>query len=422
MKTKLTLLLALAASAAAHAEKPNFNGFKPAVNAPVPRSAPSVSGGGSSRPFNAGQVIGIARSVLPLIVNANQPSQRPSPAVNTNKPAARASTHTTPRGSVTRHTVSNAPVGMDSKLAADLKAGREIASGLQSLDSLRASLGAVQEFGDVFHQPGNPGRGDASGLTNPFNEDREYGSTPGLPAGVDPSRRRGGSSSGLRDIRGDMKNSRRAGAEDTSGDWNLGPNEYMHRDGSRHRTSGSEHQGSIQHYNPDGKYSGRTDWSSNRSGDHTTAQHFDSDGQHTSTVVVERLRDGTERKTVYREGQEAVITHSDDPAPAKPGTQSCDRNPSEGASLGGSKGPSVGDVTGLMPIDLLRQFAEGNPASGGMPTTYTVTRHSGANQVRPVGEGQQTGITTRAKPRVLTGQGLEGGGHGGTDGGSGPDY
>lgn len=420
MKTKLTLLLALAVSAAANAEKPSFNGFKPAASAPAPRSAPSFSGGGSSHSFNAGQVIGIARSVLPLVMNATQQPQRSNPAVNTNKPATRSSTNTASRNSVARRTVSNVPAGIDSKRAEGLKAGREIANGLQSLDSLRGSFGGAQEFGDVFHQTGNAGHGDTSGLTNPFNDDRDYGSTPGLPAGVNSSRRRGGSSTGLRDIRGDMTNSRRAGDEDTSGDWNTGPNEYMHSDGSRHRTSGTETQGTVSHYNPDGKYSGRTEWSSNRSGDHTTSQHFDSDGQHTSTVVVERRSDGVDRKTVYREGQEAVITHSDESAPAKPGTQSCDRNPSEGASLGGATGPSVADVTGLMPIDLVRQFAEGKPAKGFVPM---INRHSSANQVRPAGEGQQTGITTRAKPSVLTGQGLEGnGGHGGTDGGSGPDY
>ena len=57
MKTKLTLLLALAVSASANAEKPNFNGFKPTASAPAPHSAPSFSGGGSSHSFNAGQAI-----------------------------------------------------------------------------------------------------------------------------------------------------------------------------------------------------------------------------------------------------------------------------------------------------------------------------------------------------------------------------
>jgi hypothetical protein len=133
----------------------------------------------------------------------------------------------------------------------------------------------------------------SAGLADPFAA--ADSSTGMLSPKAVSSRFEGG---GLKDICGDMRNSSRAGDEDISGDWNMGPNEYIHSDGSRHHTAGTETQGSILHNNPEGKYSGRTDWSSNRSGDHATYQHYDNEGQHTSTVVFDVMREGTERKTV----------------------------------------------------------------------------------------------------------------------------
>ncbi|HCN75686.1 MAG TPA: hypothetical protein DIT13_00660, partial [Verrucomicrobiales bacterium] len=72
----------------------------------------------------------------------------PSPAVTTNKPATRS---VSKPATVTRNPASGsrgalpAPVGgMDPKLAEGLEAGRQIASGLQSLESLRASFGSVE--------------------------------------------------------------------------------------------------------------------------------------------------------------------------------------------------------------------------------------------------------------------------------------
>ncbi|MBL9176796.1 MAG: hypothetical protein JNM65_01960 [Verrucomicrobiaceae bacterium] len=447
MKTKLTFLLALAVSATANAEKPNFNGFKSAQSAPAPRSAPSFSGGGSSRSFSAGQAIGIARSLLPLVMNASQPPPPPrpstvkrssSPVVTTNKPATqnvpKPATVTRNPSPGSRSTSPNPVGGIDPKLAASLEAGRQIASGLQSLESLRASFGCVEGFGDVFHQPGNAGPGSQDRVRDPFGGGSEYdGGKVNNP--LDRF-----STAKPRDIRGGFSNSRKGNATtglSRTGDRVLESevSTASGRDGTSTPVQSTTHE--------NGDVTASTT-ATTRDGDSTEVEVTEfSDGSGTSTtthsndgntdtlIVTRRDSSGavlwTRTDSVHAGGKQHIVTRdgsgrvtSDTTEYFTPGRRGTDRSPSEGGSLGGPKGPSVGEVTGLMPLDLLRQFAEGKPSSSGS-TSYTVTRHSGANQVRPVGEGQQTGITARAKPRVLTGQGLEGG-HGGTDGGSGPDY
>jgi hypothetical protein len=151
MKTKLTLLLALAVSAAAHAEKPGFNGVKPAANipSPAPRSVPPRSGsGGSSSALNAGQIISIARSALPLLMNATQP---PPP-----RPAAAKSRASVPQGRAANakpKTAVEKPLPSPALTSsAAMREGRDIANGLQSLDSLRdaAVSNADADLGTPF--------------------------------------------------------------------------------------------------------------------------------------------------------------------------------------------------------------------------------------------------------------------------------
>lgn len=440
MKTKFTLLLALAVSASANAEKPNFNGFKPTASAPAPHSAPSFSGGGSSHSFNAGQAIGIARSIMPLVMNATQPPPRwvppppprPStakrssnPVLTTHKPATR---NVPKSGAVTRNPssgsrgfVPNPVSGIDPKVAAGLEAGRQIANGLQSLDSLRASLGVVQEFGNVFHQPGNAGPGSNSAPSDPFG-----GSKVSNP--LDRF-----SNDKPRDIRGDMSKSRRGDGEtglSATGDRVLHDeaSTASGRSGTTTPVESTTHPNgdvtaSTTATSPDGS---STDVSvtEHADGSGTTTQTQGSDGR-TDTVTITR-RDNTGAVLWSRSdsvnlatGKQEIITrdgsgHTTEHV-VRPGRRGCDVNPSEGAALGGSSGPGVAEATGLMPIDLVRQFAEGKPSTGFVPM---INRHSGAAQVRPDNsENSRVIPAARPKPAVMTGQGLEGG-----HGGSGPDY
>lgn len=166
MKAKLTLLLALAVSAGAQAEKPNFNGLRPSANVPTPRAVPSSSGG-SSRSVSAGPIINVARSVLPHVLNASQPP-----------PPARSSAAKTPvipaknRAGVPQSRVATTKPKIEIKKplpapaltnSASIREGRDIANGLQSLESLRdAAVGnAAADLGTTFG-PGSNGASDAA--------------------------------------------------------------------------------------------------------------------------------------------------------------------------------------------------------------------------------------------------------------------
>ncbi|MDZ4404140.1 hypothetical protein [Prosthecobacter sp.] len=405
MKTKFTLLLALAVSASAYAEKPNFNGFKPST-----RSVPSASNG-SSRSVNAGQIIGIARSVLPHLLNATQP---PPPLRSAAPRVAMPKSSAKPSVSVKKPATRLSPPasGLDSKTAAGLLASREIAEGLKSLGSLRGSFGGVEGFRDVFHQPGNPGPKVSSRVTDPFADADNYERTPTAPAHITGS-------NGLTDIRGGGSNARKG--TDADVDNLTSTTQRVVESGSRilFGSGSASTADSAPETRPDQETGEMvvsqtgTDSNGNRAR-LDVVQDTDADGNvigtteiavvatDTSTRVTSTLRDSTgaivsTRTTLYNTGRRSV-----------------DRTPGD-ISMGGpvnGTGPSVGEVSGLVPLDLLRQHANGE-TNGHGATNYTITRSSGAAQVRPVGEGAQTGITTRAKPRTLTGQGLEGGSGGG---------
>jgi hypothetical protein len=123
------------------------------------------------------------------------------------------------------------------------------------------------------------------------------------------------------------------------------------------------------------------------------AVHYDGRGIVRDVVVVrENNRTGEQTKDVYApDGTLQSHSSSRDVPPAKEpasqgtqSTQACDRNPSEGASLGGPTGPSAETVSGISRIDLLRQLGEGQSTGGG--TNQMLNGRLGNNQVRPIGE------------------------------------
>lgn len=277
--------------------------------------------------------------------------------------------------------------------------GRGIAGAFHAIDVVRGSLPAgLRQFGVHGTTPTTPGF-----ATPNFGDEGAFGRTSPQRQGLDPLARFQPQRGGVKDLRGAVSQGRREGDTDTDGSWNLGPYEYMNPDGSRHVVApGANGQSTTQHYAPDGKYTGRSD--SQSSLDHTTVQHHDSEGHHTSTVVVERRNDGSERKTVYREGQAPEITHSDDVPHDGAGDRSTDRNPTEGASLGGAAGPRVRDVIGLKPLDLLRQDAEARETTRAFsPRTRDQMR---ANQVRP--DSSDNATTPRRNGIAVPGAGVDG--------------
>jgi len=123
------------------------------------------------------------------------------------------------------------------------------------------------------------------------------------------------------------------------------------------------------------------------------AVHFDGRGIVRDVVVVrENNRTGEQTKDVYApDGTLQSHSSSRDVPPAKESasqgtqsTQACDRNPTEGASLGGATGPNAKTLSGVSRIDLLRQLGEGQSTGGG--PNQMLNGRLGRNQVRPIGE------------------------------------
>lgn len=406
MKTNLLLLTLLVSASIASAAKPV---------APMVKSSPAVPRNLGVRPLPSAAVNRVPLKP-PFSSSAPLPSSGPralpvKPASKVNTPVARSS-----QGFNRALAADPRVPGVTGTKAAGIAAARDAATAARDIGNIRNSLPeGLRKFGIRGNTPAGPGFkvpsfGDEGSFNTPSS------SSPGINNPVDRF-----SKAKPRDIRGAVNGGREGGYWDTDGTWNTGPNEYMGADGSTHTVTSTERQSSTRHYNPDGKYSGRTDEAWNSSMSSVTAQHFDSDGHQTSTVRLERLPGGVEQKTVYREGQSTPeVTRSDDPVPTKSGaTQSCDRNPSEGASLGGARGPSVKQVSGLTNLDLLRQVAEGQSATGGNGGYFVNGGRQTMNQVRPVGEGSTGGMTNRVG-KIDTLQ-PTGGGTGSTGGGDRPD-
>lgn len=413
MKAKSILLLALAASAhpisaakpalpAVTTLKPATSVFKPAFTVPVTPAARPLPKPGSapSSLLSQGRLPSVTppRQITPPVPSraTSVPRAVPSGVVNRLSPAVgnrNPGIQSTPL-----------PGGMNARHLAGLREGLDVSNNLREMEAIRHALPeGVRQFGHIGNKPQGPGKPNLdigasadSGFTGrEIRNPLDRSSKPGA---------------GLTDIRGAASGSRRASGGDSDGSTSLGPSSSRDSNGVRHSYNPrSETSGSVHHYSPDGKYQGRSDYELDASaaGGHTTT-HYDSDGQQTSTVRVDSLGGGVEQKTVSYPDGVAVTTRTDDPDAEKPGARSCGINPAEGGSLGGpvnGTGPSVNDVSGLVPLDLLRQFAEGRQTGGG--SNRMTSGPLNANQVcRPLGG---SGQTHRGRPRELTGQGLEGG-------------
>ena len=398
MKTKLTLLLALATASALHAEKPGFNGPRVSGNVPASRSIPSGGGSSSSR-INAGQIIGIARSLLPLVqsmstppppryappprqirpVAAKKPAVAKKPATNRSAgssfkaPAAAAIPNKAPAA---RNTPDARLGGLSGQQAAGIRQGREIAEGLASLESLRASFGSVEGLDDVLHQPGNPGPSDRNPAETFGEESNEFDD--GSADIHNPLDKNSGPGAGLTNIQRGASNSRKATPASRD---QMTPTAGRVFDSASRLTfgSGSSSTGGTPVYRED-----------EGNGDIVVEQRgTDANGQPAAVVVVEYGTASGQvlgtKELVYHTNEHGkqvidVVTRDPEGRVISSGTTACGLDPETAASLGGPIGPTVQNVTGLTDLDLLRQFANGEAPSGG--SNY-MTRRTNAVQVLP---------------------------------------
>ena len=383
MKTSLTLVIALAITLPAQAQKSGFAIPRAKVPSPVPG-------------------LRVPAASLPVRPNAAAvPAATLRNAVGVPRPAGSVA------GFQKRPAVPAAIPGLSGPNAAALREGRRIAEGLRVAESLRGAMAGSQPYGDVFRQRGNPGRADQRGVADPGSSEFDIDRKPKAPDHVS-----GGSRNGLRDLRGVRGGSTRGSEADRS---DATPTTRGVVDSASSMTFGTRGGGSA---------SGDVQWHRDEATGEMAASQTGTDehGRQTRLDVIEE-RDSSGRVTGSTEihttgvGPKAVETTIVRDASGRviyttnSVSEPCDRSAGD-VSTGGpvnGAGPSVGQAAGLVPLDLLRQHAHGERTTGGS-TNYSVTRDSGAAQVRPVGQTDQTGITTRRKPDVISGQGLEGGG------------
>jgi hypothetical protein len=441
MKTKLTLLLTLALSTiGSQAQAQNLNpkaaaqarsgmgqiqGFQKPAIAPqpaAPRPASPARQVVPSRNVPAADLLRLAPGVL----NALRPplqSFPPGPArvSGSAKPSNQASgaVHAAPKQvikpAVTPAKNSPRPVvpGLGIPNAAGLLAGREIAEGLRALEGLRHSglqglrpegFGIPSGGGSTSVKPAIPGESESFTPRNPASP-------------ISP----GGRGNGLTDIRSGMSSSRRGNGTtglSATGDRVLESevSTAAGRSGTSTPVESTTHPNgdvtaSTTATTPDGTTTTYVEVTEHGNGSGTTTTTHGSDGRTDTLTVTRRDAHGdiitTTTSTVYPGGKEHVVTRdgsgrvtAEHTEYFTPGARrSGDRNPSEGASLGGpvnGTGPSVGQVTGLVPLDLLRQFANGERSSGS--SNYSLSNGTSANRVRPVGAEGQTGIGGNANP------------------------
>lgn len=156
----------------------------------------------------------------------------------------------------------------------------------------------------------------------------------------------------------------------------------------------------TEHRDPGGRTTGYTDDYMNLAENRTTTDHYDANGTFKGSETITIRGDGSSQcKDVAADGS-VVVTEKDSTGHVTT-TQGCDRNPSEGASLGGASGPSVRDAIGLKPIDLLRQQAEGQQTTRTL-NPRTREQFGNANQVRP--DSSENARTPARRNQTTVGQ------------------
>jgi len=412
MKTKLTLLLALAITSVLHAQKPGFNGPRPVANVP---SAPSrsvspapASGGSSSRRVNAGQIIGIAQTVLPHVIRAIQSAPKPQaapPASQASKKPLASSRPVPVKKPVTAPRRPAKPsTPLEGKNNASLREGREIAEGLRSLEEIRKAI--PDAMNDSLGLNGGGFRHGA-GFEKPLDAEGNATNGSSTPQAdfSPPSHSAANRGSGLTDIRGGYSRSRQGKADgpptgsagDSSrqgvhqGDWSGTQSRSTSSDGRTVEAASIliGPDGSREHYH---EKSGDSDGdgdaetlltrvveSVSSSGEiHRQETNRNPDGTYTTetTSLIPGETPSTSTRTTSEPPDAAPLEHIDTSA-----HRGCDRSPSEGAALGGVGAPDAKAASGLIDLDLLRQHANGEAPRGGV--NYMTSGLLNRRQVNP---------------------------------------
>lgn len=330
----------------------------------------------------------------------------------------------------------NAIPGFDAGLANSLRAGAEIANGLKDAGQLRG-----RAFGTDLPRelPGFTRTGGAKRPADPFAENNFTPRTPTAPGHI--SRNLGGN--GLTDIRSSATNGQKGSGHGSRpmssfgrGLSASGPRVgrvFYGNDGNNRSSSSDSGVGNggmhttTEHRDGRGHTVGYTDsWSTaDEAGSRHTTDTYGANGEFTGSETVFEFLDGSiQSKSVAQDGHVVVTTDDgrgnisqyESAGSGAPGTRTVDRNPAEGASLGGPVGPGAAAITGLAPLDLLRQREEGAATGGTNTMTHGRIR---ANHVNP-GSGNDMVPFAGAKRNNIGSQigGLAGPTTGGSGGGS----
>lgn len=359
-----------------------------------------------------------------LALRQAAPVKRVMPTPQARIPAARVGTASLKAPSLSRQLTRNAitpakvadPAGSvrrsipaDSRVPgklSGLRESRDIANGLRDADTIRnGSLEGLREHG--IRGQGHRG---PQGPADPFQEDGFSPRQPQAPAGI----KQRGDNGGLADIRGGSERSRQGHV--SHGDvfasgyrLHFGPGSgFSGSVGSPERrsspTPSAEGNGdtvSVDYTNQDGSHGTYSVTETHdQNGRYVTIEHNGVEKRDGTIVSTDTRRDtagriiSTTETLINPDGsQSSMTTYPDGTATVEdhPAAESGgDRTP-DGIGTGGTPAPSAATASGLVPLDLLRQHADGEQNRGGAGQ-YSIQGKTGANQVRPGGEGQQTGI------------------------------
>jgi len=403
MKTKLFLLLVLSSGAF------SLQAGKPVAKAPALTMPRNIA----------------VRPAAPLSFQA--PAKAPSfqiPQPATLKPGISTVTRGTPpvRGFTpaaaghlnpgTSPSFSNNPRlnGFTGSNGAAMRAGFDIANSLNGLDQVRRALpdGVRQSLGV---NPGQPSQDAGIDLSLSGSQD---GPREMKNPFYSPSNR----GTGLTDIRSASGKSRQATGHGDRPMSSFGRD--LSRQGTRtggitygsignDRVSYSQTNSTIhnttEHRDSQGRTTGYTDSHADYGDNRDTTDHYDRNGNFKGSETHTTRSDGSSQcKDVAADGS-VVVTEKDSSGHVTT-SQACGRTPDD-VSMGGpinGTGPSVADVAGLKSIDLVRQFANGEPSSGG--TNWMTSGSLGGRHIRPENPDSTTsngGATRNRIPQIRYG-------------------
>lgn len=270
------------------------------------------------------------------------------------------------------------PGGISAGKAESIRQGAGIASGLERVGRLRPA-----GFGNDLPNGLPNTSGNGAGIKQPSDPFAENTITPRTPKAPDHITSNFGGN-GLTDIRGGRDNSRKGTPGSTR---DLTTTTERVTDSSSRGVfgsgSGSTASGPVV-VNQDeetGEFVA-SQTGTNANGNQAridVVQNTDENGRVTGTTEIVTQSDGesVSQRTVVRDSTGFIL--SDKTEKTTPGTRSCDRSTGD-VAMGGPVGAGAAAVTGLVPLDLLRQ-PSGNESSGG--TNMMTSGRLNRNHVNP---------------------------------------